>query len=120
MVKTAYPGTQLQPVQTLDFILENGLRAGAVFLPQPDSTGTLVQHVAIAFVHAGSPLEMPVPAQRRPQTILDAATLAFAFAQSESARVGSAISSVRLLGQEFLEESDVLQITNGKLKVDVV
>lgn len=120
MAKNAYPSTTLQPVQTLDFILENGLRVSAVFLPQPDQTGQHVAHVALALIHAGSTTQLPLPPQCRPQTVMDAASLATKFAQSEATRVNSAISTVRLSGQEFLEKQDVVQLVGSDITVEVL
>ena len=127
MAKTSFPAHDtLQPIQTLDFILENGQRAGAVFLPQPDQTGNRVGHVAVALIHAGFVEQSPITPQKRPQTILDAADLAVQFAQAEATRVGSKIAAARLLGEEFLEKSDVLLIikaikaTNTNFAVTVI
>lgn len=114
MVKNFFPEHDtLQPTQTLNFILENGQRAGAVFFPQPDQIGNCVGHVAVALVHAGFVDSVSIKPHKRPQTILDAANLAFHFAQTEATRVGSKITAALLEGEEFLEKSDVLLITKA-------
>ena len=111
MAKNNFPGTTLQPMQILDFILGDNQRVRAVFLPQPDQTGTTVGHVALACVHAGFNQEVPMPQQTRPQSITQAAQLAYRFAQSEAQRMNTNIASTILEGEEFLEVTDMEQIT---------
>jgi hypothetical protein len=61
-----------------------------------------------------------MPSQAVPQSLEAAAKLAFAFAQSEAARVNATIVSARLQGQEFLEQADVEKITSGSFAVTLV
>jgi hypothetical protein len=119
MAKNKYPNTTHQPMQTLDFTLDNGMRVRAVFSPQPDSTRTLVAHVALECVPADETDLSLMNSSSRPQTIGDAALLAFQVAESEAKRVGHPIIGARLEGEEFLEKSDVVQITNGLFPVDL-
>lgn len=107
-------------MQILDFTLNKGMRVRAVFSPQPDSTGTLVAHVALECVRAGETLQSPLNSPNPPQTIEDAALRAFQFAEHEAKRVGEAITEARLEGEEFLEKSDVVQMTKGLIPVFVV
>lgn len=120
MAKNKYPGTTLQPMQVLDFVLGENQRVRAVFLPQPDQTGTTVGHVALACIYADMDEQVPMPKQTLPQSITQAAELAFAFAQAEAKRFHAAITSARLQGQEFLERQDVEQITGNAFPVTVV
>lgn len=111
MAKYNFPSTTLQPMQVLDFILGDNQRVRAVLLPQPDQTGMMVGHVALACVPAGFNEEVPMPRQTRPQSITQAAQLAFEFAQAGAARMKTTIASANLQGEEFLEIADVEQIT---------
>lgn len=120
MAKIAYPSTTLKPIQTMDFLLSNGMIVGAIFLPEPDATGTLVAHVAVEGIPAGTTFQAPLPNQRQPQNVLEAAMLAYLFAQSESARKGLSIIKVRLRGEEFLEKIDVYHLTHSLYPVDVI
>jgi len=120
MAKTQYPGTSLQPMQVLDFVLSGNQLVRAVFLPRPDQTGTTVGHVTLACIPAGMVEQVAMPSQPMPQSLEAAAELAFAFAQSEAARVNAKIVSARLQGQEFLEQADVEKITSGAVTVTLV
>lgn len=117
MAKNNFPGTTLQPMQVLDFILGDNQRVRAVFLPQPDQTGMTVGHVALACVHAGCNQEVPMPQQTRPQSITQAAQLAYRFAQAEAHRVNTTIALANLQGDEFLEVADLEQITSNAFPV---
>jgi hypothetical protein len=112
MAKHTFPSTTLQPLQVLDFILGEGLQARAIFLPQPDQSRTKVAHVAVLCIHAGMFQQSVLPNQANPQNVIEAAELAWKFAQAEATRVGRPITAIRLQGQEFLEQSDVEAITN--------
>lgn len=120
MANDKYPNTTQQPLQTLDFILDNGMRVGAVFTPRPDPTGQRIEHVDLDVVCAGTVTQIPMPKQKKPQTIVDAARLALQFAESEASRVGATITTVRMAGDEFLKVSDVDVITNHRFPVVIV
>jgi hypothetical protein len=120
MANKSYPRTALQPTQTLDFTLKNGMRVRTVFSPQPDSTGTLVAHVALECIPAGETFQSRLNSPSPPQTIEDAALLAIQFAKHEAKRVGEPITGAQLTGEEFLEQSDVVQMTKGLFPVRVV
>jgi hypothetical protein len=117
LANNAYPSTTLKPVQTLDFILSNGMRVGATFWPKPNATGSTVAHVDLECSPAGMGAQSPMPHQTRPQSITDAAKLALQFAESEAMRVGATITTIRMVGEEFLEATDVEAITNNRFPI---
>lgn len=112
MAKDTFPSTTLQPLQVLDFVLGDDLQARAILLPQPDQSRTKVAHVPLMFIHAGMFEQSILPNQANPQSVIEAAQVAWKFAQAEAARVGRTVTSVRLQGHEFLEQSDVEAITS--------
>jgi hypothetical protein len=89
-------------------------------LPQPDATGTLVGHVTVEGIPVGTTCQFPLPNQRQPQNVLEAAMLAYLFAKTEAARKGESITEVRLSGEEFLERIDVYYVTHMLYPVDVI
>ena len=118
MVKNAYPCTTHRPVQVLDFVLQNDMVVRAEFSPEPSVTqADVVGHVEIEVTMGDDSTQVPLPPQSRPQTMLVACGQAYQFAESQSNRIGSPIIEARLQGEEFLEVSDVVQITGNAFPV---
>ncbi|WP_186251054.1 hypothetical protein [Burkholderia gladioli] len=118
MAKTAYPSTDKQPMQTLDFRLANGAIVRTVLKPQPDASRTQVAHVDLDYTNAGSAWLIPVARQAQPLTVFQAGVLAYQIAQHEAQQAGGiCIDEAKLEGEEFLEVADVEQITGNSMPV---
>ncbi len=121
MAKNTYPNTSLQPLQTLDFNLANGLSMRVVLKPLPDPTGTHVAHVDLDHTNAGGTRLYPVGNQNHARTVFEAGELAYLIAQHEAQQAGgTAIVEMCLEGEEFLEKTDLEQISGNVIPVKVV
>lgn len=117
MAKNTYPNTGQEPCQSVIFTFVNGLRMTATLFPQPDYSRTQVNNVEVDSTFAGETLQNRISKQNQKLTVFQAGELAFQAAESEAKRIGSLISEVSLEGQEFLEISDIQQISNNQLPV---
>lgn len=121
MAKNTYPNTGQEPCQSVNFTFVNGLKMTATLFPQPDYSRTKVNNVELFVTAAGVTLNSRMSKQNQNQklTVYEAGELAFKCAESEATRIDSPISEVSLEGQEFLEISDILRISNNHLPVTV-
>ena len=110
----------MQPIQTLDFLLDNKKRIRTLLTLHPDATGKNVGYADLSYTNAGSSLLYEVPTQSN-RSVIDAGRLAYQFAQQEAKIAGNLkITEAHLEGEEFLEKSDIEQITGNAIVVIVV
>jgi hypothetical protein len=121
MAKNTYPLTTLLPVQKLDFRLSNGMKVRTVLMPRPNAASTKIAHVEIDYAGPGSEIFNPIGHEGIPRTVLEAASLAYQIAQSQTCRgEGFSIVEVLLEGEEFVERADMEKILGTAIPVKLV
>ncbi|WP_439673235.1 hypothetical protein AEMCBJ_34280 (plasmid) [Cupriavidus necator] len=120
MANNVYPDTALQPLQTIDFILANGLRVRTMLKPQPDANRVLVGDVELDCTNAGGTRLQPMGRDPLPRTVIQAGVLAYQYAQHEAEQHKTKIVEARLEGREFLDVPDVEDIVGRVFPVKPV
>jgi hypothetical protein len=121
MANNTYPLTTLRPRQRLEFCLSNGKKVRTVLLPRPNNAGTRIAHVELDYSMPGSDIFNPIGHEGLPRTLIEAATLAYQIALSQSGKEDSVdIVEVLLEGEQFLERADLEAITGATIPVKVI
>lgn len=121
MANFGYPDTTLQPLQTVDFILENGSRIRTMLKPKRDESGSLVGHVEMEWTNVGCTTLMPVDLKKGDIcSLMDAGQMSVNFAKHEADKAGQKIIEIALEGEEFLEKSDLESLFGSSIDVKIV
>lgn len=121
MANNIYPDTTLQPLQTLDFVLKNGLRVRTMLKPKPDASNRAkVGDVDLDCTNPGGTRLDPMEPGLEPRTVIQAGVLAYQYAQNEAEQAKSPIVEARLEGREFLDIADVEDIVGRAFPVTLV
>lgn len=113
MVNNVYPSTILAPVQKVNFRFLNNERVSVVLLPQPNPANSQIHHVEVDASAADSLVLSRLSSPGSNLTLLQAGALALQYAQSEAQRRGTSIYGGELEGEEFLELSDVANLSGN-------
>jgi hypothetical protein len=120
MAKNAYPLTTLMPLQKVNFRLANGQSVRVLLMPQPDRSGTQIEHVEMDYAEAGSTLFVAVGHEGQRRSVTEAAEMAWQIALSQARRAGgTGIAEILLEGEEFLEKADIEKLTGPTIPVTI-